>query len=259
MIAKIITHGPTRAIALSRLARALEETEVAGSVTNLAFLGALSRHKGFAAGEVDTGLIERDLDLLARPPDAGPEVAVAAVMAAADSDGRLAGFTLWSPLMRTIWLDAPQGHIAPTVAFEGPDRAVVTLDGVSQAATRRGGVWQTGAPVRRTIRRGDTIHVFAGGPAAGAFTFRISDALDRKPAATAADRITRSPMPGLVREVAVVAGSLVAKGDRLAVIEAMKMQHVLTAPRDGVVAEVLVAPGAQVEAGAALVALEVPE
>ena len=257
MIAKIVTHGATRAIALSRLARALELTEVAGSVTNIAFLGALSRHAGFARGEVDTGLIARDLDQLATPPVAGPEVAVAAVMAAAETVAPLAGFSLWQPLARSIPLDGPGGRIAPVVAFDGPDRAAVTLDGSAHHVSRHDGTWQSeAAPVRRVVRIGDTIHVFATGPAAGAFTFHIIDPLNRAAAAAAADRITRSPMPGLVREVAVASGSHVAKGDRLVVIEAMKMQHVMTAARDGVVAEVMVIPGAQVEAGAALIALE---
>ncbi len=70
MIAKIIAHGPTRAVALRRLGAALAATEVAGTVTNLAFLGALARHEGFAAGDVDTGLIERDLEALTREPAA---------------------------------------------------------------------------------------------------------------------------------------------------------------------------------------------
>ena len=64
MIAKLITHGPTRAIALRQLSRGLRGTEVAGTVTNLAFLGALADHAGFAAGEVDTGLIGRDIAAL---------------------------------------------------------------------------------------------------------------------------------------------------------------------------------------------------
>jgi 3-methylcrotonyl-CoA carboxylase alpha subunit len=66
-------------------------------------------------------------------------------------------------------------------------------------------------------------------------------------------------MPGLVKAVYVSAGQTVAAGDRLAVLEAMKMEHTLTAARDGTVAEVLVTPGAQVEAGAALVRLEEEE
>jgi 3-methylcrotonyl-CoA carboxylase alpha subunit len=63
-------------------------------------------------------------------------------------------------------------------------------------------------------------------------------------------------MPGLVKAVFVTTGQAVAAGDRLAVLEAMKMEHTLTAARDGVVAEVLTTPGAQVEAGAALIRLE---
>jgi 3-methylcrotonyl-CoA carboxylase alpha subunit len=63
-------------------------------------------------------------------------------------------------------------------------------------------------------------------------------------------------MPGLVKAVFATAGQEVAKGDRLAIMEAMKMEHTLEAARDGVVAEVLVADGDQVEAGAALIRLE---
>src|SRR6056297_3221962 len=72
MIAKLITHGPSRAAALRKLSRALERCEVAGTVTNLAFLGALAGHEGFAKGEVDTGLIGRDLDALVVAPKATP-------------------------------------------------------------------------------------------------------------------------------------------------------------------------------------------
>ena len=63
-------------------------------------------------------------------------------------------------------------------------------------------------------------------------------------------------MPGLVKALYAEAGQVVSEGDRLAILEAMKMEHTLTAARDGVVAEVLVSAGAQVEAGAALVRLE---
>ncbi|MDP2084622.1 MAG: biotin carboxylase N-terminal domain-containing protein, partial [Gemmobacter sp.] len=78
MIAKVIVHGPTRAAALQRLSDALARTQVAGSVTNLAFLGALARHPGFAAGDVDTGLIERDLPALLAQAEPRAEVTVAA-------------------------------------------------------------------------------------------------------------------------------------------------------------------------------------
>ncbi len=82
------------------------------------------------------------------------------------------------------------------------------------------------------------------------------DPLARKAADGAGDGVTRSPMPGLVKAVHVVAGQTVAAGDRLAVLEAMKMEHSLTAAADGVVAEVLAQAGDQVEAGAPLIRLE---
>ena len=96
MISKVIVHGPTRAIALSRLSQALAETEVGGTVTNLAFLGALAAHEGFAAGEVDTGLIARDLEQLVKAPEVKPEHKAAAAMQALGLiDGSCeTGFTL---------------------------------------------------------------------------------------------------------------------------------------------------------------------
>ena len=82
MIAKLITHGATREIALKRMAQALRETQVAGTVTNLGFLGALCAHEGFAAGDVDTGLIGRDLDRLIAGGAPAPRVVAQAAMAA---------------------------------------------------------------------------------------------------------------------------------------------------------------------------------
>src|SRR5690606_21629588 len=87
MIAKIVTAGPTRRAALNALARALEGTEVAGLTTNLGFLGALARHPGFAAGEVDTGLIARELDTLAAEPPPDSAAKAMAALAAAGLDG----------------------------------------------------------------------------------------------------------------------------------------------------------------------------
>ena len=92
-------HGPTRRVALSRLSRALEDTQVGGTVTNLAFLGALAAHEGFGNGEVDTGLIARDLDALVAEPVTGLHHKVAAAMVALDlvSGQGDSGFTLWAP------------------------------------------------------------------------------------------------------------------------------------------------------------------
>ena len=85
------------------------------------------------------------------------------------------------------------------------------------------------------------------------------DPLDREGHAGGDGNIVEAPMPGLVKAVFATPGQAVAAGDRLAVLEAMKMEHALLAARDGVVAEVLAEAGSQVEAGAALVRLEAEE
>ncbi|MGP3696166.1 acetyl/propionyl/methylcrotonyl-CoA carboxylase subunit alpha [Rhodobacter sp. NSM] len=256
MIAKIVAHGPSRASALNRLARALEETEVAGTVTNLAFLGRLARHPGFAAGEVDTGLIGRDLESLTQPVPVAPEVAAAALLVAelGSAPQPLQGFSLWTPLRRHARLRHGDEEIRATYATEGPGRAIVEIGDLRLPALLRPEGWEVaGRHPGRVLRIGGQVHVFAR---TGTVSFAIPDPLDRGVEEAGQGGLTLSPMPGLVREVAVRAGEQVAKGDRLAVIEAMKMEHVLTAARDGTVAEVLVEAGAQVEAGAPLVRLE---
>ncbi len=120
-------------------------------------------------------------------------------------------------------------------------------------AWRDGGWWIDDAKAgMRAVRHGGTVTVFAG----DAFAFDLPDPLDRGQAAGVGADMILSPMPGRVSAIDVHAGEAVEKGQRMAVLEAMKMEHALTAARDGVVAEVLVAAGAQVEAGAALVRLE---
>ncbi|OHC49640.1 MAG: 3-methylcrotonyl-CoA carboxylase [Rhodobacteraceae bacterium GWF1_65_7] len=240
MIAKVIVHGPTRAVALAQLARALQETQVAGTTTNLAFLGALARHPGFAAGDVDTGLIERDLAALTAAPAPSVAVQAAALLASAGLGADpLQGFTLWAPLARGLAVDHADETITGTLQF-GPAGAQITVAGA------------TLSPKLPVVQAGGQIHVFDRGQC---HSFTPHDPLAREANAGAAGNATLSPMPGLVKAVFVAPGQAVAAGDRLAVLEAMKMEHTLTAARDGVVAEVLVAPGSQVEAGAALILL----
>jgi len=256
MIAKIITHGPTREIALRKLSAALAATEVAGSVTNLSFLSALAAHEGFARGEVDTGLIERDLSQLVQQAEPQPEdLALATLAAAGVLDGAepLSGFTLWEPLQQRIALEGAMGLQHPGLSLHGPDRAEIDTGSAVLLCERKArGWWISGRPARQRVqRRGSVIDVFGR----GSFRFTLHDPLDRAVAAGAGGNVTLSPMPGLVKAVFVRPGQRVAAGDRLAVLEAMKMEHVLTAGRDGEIDEVLVEEGAQVEAGAALITL----
>ncbi|RKF14992.1 ATP-grasp domain-containing protein [Roseovarius spongiae] len=256
MIAKLVTHGPTRDVALRRLATALSQTQVAGTVTNLAFLGALARHEGFAAGEVDTGLIARDLDALVVTPAPGARETALAGLAALGllgAEGRDIGFALWARSARTLILRRDEEDITLRVRVLSADASDVTVDETTVEARRVGGRWRLDDHVAPEVAvTGDTVTVFAQ----YGIEFGIVDPLIRAAAAGADSAVIEAPMPGLVKAMHAEAGQAVSAGDRLAVLEAMKMEHSLLAPRDGIVAEVLAQAGAQVAAGAALIRLE---
>jgi 3-methylcrotonyl-CoA carboxylase alpha subunit len=259
MIAKLVAHGPTRAAALGALHDALSRTQVAGTATNLAFLRRLAAHEGFGRGEVDTGLIDREAAVLAaRPVPCARARALAAVgalrLGGAAAGGAHEGFHLWAPLTWTARLDWEGEAVAARVTVEGPGRYRVALGEEVLEIARDAAGWRIDGMgvAAEIVRLEGAVHVFWG----DGYGFALPDPLAVGGADAAAAGAVEAPMPGLVKAVHVTAGQTVAAGDRLAVLEAMKMEHVLRAPRDGTVAEVLVPEGAQVEAGAALVRLE---
>jgi 3-methylcrotonyl-CoA carboxylase alpha subunit len=268
MIAKLIVHGPDRATALARLSRALAASRILGCTTNLAFLLALSRHVDFTAGDVDTGLIDRDrVALTAVAPPDGIAKVIAALAALgltkrpADADpwSTLAGWRQWDqarqyPLLawRGDRLNIGVTALAPG-RYEmaiGPDRMGVAIEGRGSGALR---FTIDGRNVEATIiERGEELAVFIDGRA-NVFTMpdRLADLDDD---ASGEDRII-APMPGLVKIVRARPGAKVLRGEPLVVLEAMKMEHTLTAPRDGSIDEVLAKPGEQVSDGVVLVRL----
>jgi len=255
MIAKVIVHGPTRTVALARLRQVLARTQVAGTVTNLAFLGALAGHAGFGRGEVDTGLIARDIDALTRAPQVAPRHVALAGMAALGvlTPDAQAGFTLWAPLLQQVTLAFDGADHLLKVEVTGPTTQRWHVGDATVEAQRIGGAWQIGGQRAPAVAiHGDTITVFDG----YGLVFTRVDPLQQAAGAQGDGNLIEAPMPGLVREVFAIVGQQVARGDRLAVLEAMKMEHSLIAQRDGTVAEVLATAGDQVEAGAALVRLE---
>lgn len=256
MISKVIVHGSTRAIALKKLEAALEATEVGGTVTNVSFLSALARHNGFAAGDVDTGLIGRDIDALVAQSEASVQVQAQAALAAAglmNADDDVTGFTLWQPLNREILLRSGDADLEASIQSFGVNKHHVTIDGVVVEALRLQSQWAfDGDKGKSWAKHGDSITVFGSGGA----SFEFVDPLDRDAGAGGDGNLIEAPMPGAVRAVLVKAGDVVSEGQKLAVLEAMKMEHGLLAARDGVVAAVLAAEGDQVEAGMALIQLE---
>ena len=221
MIAKLIAHGATREHAREQLADALDEAIVWPVRTNAGFLVEALDHPAFVAGTVDTGLIAREGEALMPPTLPSDEALADAGAALSASTG---GFRL-NAAPRTAARFLLDGRPVEVDLSEAADD-VEPVDGAVLVA-EGGQVW------RMTPWRVD-------GAAAGG----------------AADGQILSPMPGRVLSVEVVDGQEVAKGDRLLVLEAMKMEHVMTAPFDGTVADLAATAGGQVTEGTVLVRIE---
>ncbi len=256
MLAKVIASAPNRATALSRLDQALADTVVLGVGTNTRFLRRLLRHPDVRAGALDTGLVERDLDdLVDRTVPVAAYAAfaltrLAALHPAAGTadpwdvpDGwRLSGspapvhWDVSGPDGERLRITLTGGHrlevgdgTAHDVrADELPDEWLVTVDGTGVRA--------------RVVTAGSHTWVHVDG------TTVVLTELPPAPLhaeAASADAAVRSPMPGSVVAVHVTDGALVEAGTPLVAVEAMKMEHSLTAPTAGTV-ELLVRAGDQV-------------
>ncbi|MFE9508936.1 acetyl-CoA carboxylase biotin carboxylase subunit [Streptomyces sp. NPDC006643] len=249
MLSKVIVHAPDRATALRRLRAALAQTVTLGVPTNAGFLRRLLAHPAVVAGDLDTGLVERDAESLV-PAQVPPEVyeAAAAVResALAPAPSPVTGWTDpfsvpngWrmgaAPVPVTHHLRVT-GHepVAHQLLASGPParvepgRVTVTVDGVTHTF-HRADDWLG--------RDGDSWHVQDHDP--------VEAALLGAAGAGGLDALT-APMPGTVTVVKVTVGDEVVAGQGLLVVEAMKMEHVISAPHDGTVTELDVTPGSTV-------------
>ena len=256
MIAKLIAHGPSRQAALDRLVRALDETAIAGVRSNVAFLANLCRAGEFRRGAVDTGFIDRNLESLGAVPQRRDSAATALgaarlLDAAAANDASLdeEPDSPWG-LRDAFQLGAVRSIVVPIVVDgESADATVtyardgrgVAVDGAQPASDGR--VFLAGNDAY-VLRRGRQTRV------------RIKDFAVPTAAENLSDGVIKAPMHGRVLELSVRPGETVAFGQRLAVIEAMKMEHTLRAPFAGIVTEVPVRSGAQVVEGAPVVVLK---
>jgi acetyl-CoA/propionyl-CoA carboxylase biotin carboxyl carrier protein len=269
MLSKVIAHGPDRPTALRRLRAALAETVTLGVQTNAGFLRRLLAHPAVVAGELDTGLVEREVGELV-PQEVPVEVHAAAALlrqaALTPARGEGTGWTDpfeaavgWRLGGRPAWtvhhLRLP-GHEPLTVRVRStPDGGTEVLPDGAETPLRGSGVAPrpAGGTGRFTFLLDGLTHTFHH---AGEWLGRDGDAwqvcahdpvaasLDRS-AHAGADSLT-APMPGTVTVVKVAVGDEVAAGQSLLVVEAMKMEHVVSAPHAGTVAELDVTPGATV-------------
>jgi 3-methylcrotonyl-CoA carboxylase alpha subunit len=255
MIAKLIAHGPTREAALDRLKTAIDETVIAGPRTNLSFLGALCRAPEFRVGGVDTGFIDRNLAVLGavpREPDAAAAaLGVARLLAQSSSRDEFAvdepdwpwaardGFQLGGKRSVTVPV-VVDGEARDAAVSYGADGLRIAVNGAVPAQDAQ--TFAVGEEVY-VLRHGRQTRVRIANFAAGAM-------------AEAGDGTIRAPMHGRLLQIFVGVGDQVAPGQRLATIEAMKMEHMLHAPFAGTVRAIAAAPGAQLVEGGEIMLIE---
>ena len=265
MLAKVITHAPTREAALAALDRALAGTHLLGVVTNIAFLRALLSLPEVVEGRLDTGLIERHLPELRRGPVSDRALAVAALvhrerLDTARPDGlwhRPSGWRLGEPAPFRVRFAAADGG-AVTVALTGPStQAMAKIEREDQSvalslALHDGAVTVDGLrlPLRHHASE-DAVWIGLPGEDRELVLHRPARAGSRRETAPTLD----SPMPGAVTAVLVADGDQVQEGQAVLVVEAMKMEHTLHAPSAGTV-RLHVSAGQRVTRGQELALVE---
>jgi propionyl-CoA carboxylase alpha subunit len=263
MIAKLITHGATRERAIERMREALNQFCIRGVSSNIAFQAALMQHPRFIAGNFNTGFIAEEYPKGFHAEDVPHDdpamlIAVAAAIhraylgRAARISGQMPGHSRRIG-EEFVVLMGPDQHPVKVHAIDGGH--MVEYKGETYEVLSN---WTFGQPLYRgklngvefcmqVERRVLKYRLFHWGTQVDVqvMTGRAADLLAKMPYKAPPDmsRFLLSPMPGLLTEVSVAAGYEVKAGEKLAVIEAMKMENVLRAERDAVVEEVMAKPG----------------
>ena len=269
MIAKVIAHAATRNEALDRLSDTLKRSEVVGPRTNTAFLRALCDSAGFRDNQFDTGFIDRNLAELGAVPQPVDGVAVTEALAALifggfndTVDSRIAD--PWA--VRDQFSIAPRRPIRKAIDIDGrryeaefsfgkPPRISIAAAGLDAPFPSITGGMDSNTRLIDTdhegmfvLRHGRQIRV--------AFADLLDVDLD---AGDGRNSGVKAPMHGKLIAVLIKTGDHVVKGQKLAIVEAMKMEHALTAPRDGTVGEILADEGTQVAEGARILLMTAEE
>jgi propionyl-CoA carboxylase alpha subunit len=270
MIAKLVTHGPSRAAAIEAQSNALDAFYIDGIRHNIPFLSALMHHPRWRKGDLSTGFIAEEFPqgFSAREPEGNAARRIAAVGAAIDHvlgerkrkiSGQLTGRAVSRERRRAVWLarqeiplDIAREGEAIAVRFVEPSGALGQPHHLVSAWKPGEGVWHgmiDGLPITVQVRampNGFRLAHQGFEVPVSVFTEGEANAARLMPVNTSTDTGKKllCPMPGLVISIDVAEGQDVKAGETLAVVEAMKMQNVLRAERDGIVKSIHAKPGA---------------
>jgi 3-methylcrotonyl-CoA carboxylase alpha subunit len=268
MVAKLIVHGDTRDQALARLDAALAQTHIVGLTTNVQFLRHVVQSPSFANANLDTGLIPREAAVLFHQERVGLALAGAADVAqtllderqteTADPFSKTDGWRSHGVFTRRFEFEFGGEHVQAGLTYlhdgalslkVGDTAGVLTFVATPQGIDLQ---YAGQRALVNVYRKGEVAHIHT---AQGATQIIAIDLLLHAGEAPAEGGRLTAPMPGKVVSFAVKAGDVVKRGQALAVMDAMKMEHTIAAPMDGVVTELLYAPGDQVVEGAELLKL----
>jgi len=275
MIAKLVTHGPTRLAAIDAQAAALDQFLIEGIADNIPFLGAVMEEKDFRKGDFTTAYIKQKFPdgfagVPATPAQEKLLIATAAVVRsftarrASQTSGRLNGPGLGWQREWVVILDKVHHHTEVDLDQTG---ATVLIDGKTHRfdTPARPGARVIegrfdGAPFAvkvKTAPEGYTMRHRGVIARALVATPRGAELYKKIPEKQKADtsKLIVSPMPGLVISIDVRPGQEVKEGEAVAVVEAMKMQNIIRTERDGVISKVHVAAGASVAADEVMIEL----
>ncbi len=273
MIAKLIVHGTTRAEALAKMDKALAQTHIVGLHTNVQFLRHVVQSPSFVTANLDTALIPREEKVLFHQEKVGVTQAVCAQVAhiliaeraAQNTDlfSQRDGWRAFGTHTRRFQLEFHNQPVQVELTYLHDGALHLRAGNASGAfsfAQQASGAVSVDFSEQRfdaychaiSVPKGQETHVFTAQAATKIIV--IDHFLQLADSSTAAGRLT-APMPGKVVSFAVKSGDKVKKGQTLAVMEAMKMEHTIAAPKDGQVAELLYAPGDQVAEGVELLTL----
>jgi len=265
MIAKLVTHAPTREAAIDLQAEALDAFHIDGIQHNIPFLTALMQHPRWRSGRISTGFIREEFPQGFKARDPAPEEIdmLAAVAAAIDHVNNLrrraitqqmSGEAVTFRKRRVVLLDRNERRLDITGQWGEPFYVALAGVGEERGATMEiASRWWPGEPVWsgkvgdreisvqvRPILNGTELSWRGISTRAWVYTEREAELAKLMPEKAAADttKMLLCPMPGLVKAIHVTAGQQIKAGDALAVVEAMKMENILRAERDGTVKKV---------------------
>ncbi|MGB1545357.1 MAG: acetyl/propionyl/methylcrotonyl-CoA carboxylase subunit alpha [Candidatus Puniceispirillaceae bacterium] len=254
MIAKMIATGTDRQEALQQLARGLGQTCLIGLTSNLSFLSRLCQHDAIKDGQMTTSFVDQNLEYLtdqSLPPYA---VLAAAGMSKLQADTALPGWRHWGAGNLPVLLEAKAGLIRLDLQIRSADDITLNIDGrsvsyVVRCAGHKLTSWQLDGPNGQV-----TVYTFTKGQAiwasdgADTWVFHLANTI-KQDTEEQSDGIIRAQMNATVSQITAQDGDKVTAGDRLIVLEAMKMEQSVLAPADGQIEKIAVNEGESVSAG----------